>query len=55
MKRKIQGQNIVSFKQVWDGKKPKDDRDRLTVGFSNLILGIIISFIIIFILNAIFW
>ena len=51
--RKLKGQNTISFKKVWNGRKNKEFHEELSYGVSNIALGMLITILTILILKLI--
>lgn len=39
---KARGRDIISFKQMWDGRKGSQKSEIIMHGFSNILLGLIV-------------
>jgi len=50
---KLTNKKVKTFKEVWDGKGIKDGASLLSYGTSNIIIGVIFSFIIIYTIGSI--
>ncbi len=39
---KVRGKEVISFKEMWDGKRGSQKSEFIMHGFSNIVLGLIV-------------